>query len=101
MTTLRPTKAGTLTSIAAAVMIVGSTAVSAAGVLNVTNWGEYIGEETISNFEKEFDIKVTYDAYDSQESVDAKLLAGNSGYDVVSHAGSALARLYQLAFYKK
>jgi putrescine transport system substrate-binding protein len=87
------TKAGTLTSIAAAVMIVGSTAASAAGVLNVTNWGEYIGEETISNFEKEFDVKVTYDAYDSQESVDAKLLAGNSGYDVISHASSAVARL--------
>ena len=87
------TKAGTLTSIAAAVMIAGSTVASAAGTLNVTNWGEYIGEETIANFEKEFDIKVTYDAYDSQESVDAKLLAGNSGYDVVSHASSAVARL--------
>jgi putrescine transport system substrate-binding protein len=87
------TKAGTLTSIAAAVMIVGSTAASAGGTLNVTNWGEYIGEDTIANFEKEYDIKVTYDAYDSQESVDAKLLAGNSGYDVVSHASSAAARL--------
>ena len=54
----RLTKAGTLTSIAAAVMIIGSTTASAAGVLNVTNWGEYIGEETISNFEKEFDVKV-------------------------------------------
>jgi len=89
----RLTKAGTLTSIAAAVIIIGSTTASAAGVLNVTNWGEYIGEETISNFEKEFDVKVTYDAYDSQESVDAKLLAGNSGYDVISHASSAVARL--------
>ena len=93
LTKQRLTKAGTLTSIAAAVMIVGSTAASAAGVLNVTNWGEYIGEETISNFETEFDVKVTYDAYDSQESVDAKLLAGNSGYDVISHASSAVARL--------
>ncbi|MFT5658789.1 MAG: putrescine transport system substrate-binding protein [Gammaproteobacteria bacterium] len=89
----RFTSAGTITSIAAAVMIAGSTAASAAGVLNVTNWGEYIGEDTIANFEKEYDVKVTYDAYDSQESVDAKLLAGNSGYDVVSHAGSAIARL--------
>ncbi|MFT4649920.1 MAG: putrescine transport system substrate-binding protein [Polaribacter sp.] len=95
------TKAGALTSIAAAVMIVGSTAASAAGVLNVTNWGEYIGEETIANFEKEFDIKVTYDAYDSQESVDAKLLAGNSGYDVISHAGSALARLIPAGILQK
>jgi len=97
----RLTKAGTLTSIAAAVMIVGSTAASAAGVLNVTNWGEYIGEETIANFEKEFDIKVTYDAYDSVESVDAKLLAGNSGYDVISHSSSAVARLIPAGILQK
>jgi len=32
---------------------------AAEGTLNVYNWGEYIGEETIANFEKEFDIKVT------------------------------------------
>jgi len=87
------TKAGTLASIAAAVMILGSTAASAAGVLNVTNWGEYIGEDTIANFEKEFDVKVTYDAYDSVESIDAKLLAGSSGYDVVSHSATSIARL--------
>lgn len=93
MIKFRLTKAGTMTSITAAVMIAGSTAASAAGVLNVTNWGEYIGEETIANFEKEYDIKVTYDAYDSQESIDAKLLTGNSGYDVVSHSGSSIARL--------
>ncbi|MGI9350666.1 MAG: extracellular solute-binding protein [Rhizobiaceae bacterium] len=62
-------------------------------VLKVTNWGEYIGEETIANFEKEYGIKVVYDTYDSSEAIDAKLLAGNSGYDVVSHAGSDTARL--------
>lgn len=62
-------------------------------VLKVTNWGEYIGEDTIANFEKEFGITVIYDPYDSAESIDAKLLAGNSGYDVVSHAGSDTARL--------
>jgi len=62
-------------------------------VLKVTNWGEYIGEETIANFEKEYGIKVIYDNYDSVETIDAKLLAGNSGYDVVSHAASQVARL--------
>jgi len=66
---------------------------NAAGELKVYNWAEYIGEETIANFEKEFDIKVTYDNYDSVETVDSKLLAGNSGYDVVSHSSSSLARL--------
>ncbi len=62
-------------------------------VLKVTNWGEYIGEDTIANFEKEYGITVIYDPYDSAESIDAKLLAGNSGYDVVSHSGSDVARL--------
>ena len=68
-------------------------AVSQERVLKVTNWGEYIGEETIANFEKEYGIKVIYDAYDSSESIDAKLLAGSSGYDVVSHSGGDTARL--------
>ncbi|MGY9011813.1 MAG: spermidine/putrescine ABC transporter substrate-binding protein PotF, partial [Rhodobacterales bacterium] len=36
-------------------------------VLKVTNWGEYIGEETIANFEAEYGIKVIYDPYDSAE----------------------------------
>ena len=54
---------------------------------------EYIGEETIANFEKEYGIKVIYDAYDSAEAIDAKLLAGSSGYDVVSHSGGDTARL--------
>ncbi len=62
-------------------------------VLNVTNWAEYIAEDTIANFEREFGIKVVYDVYDSVESIDSKLLAGNTGYDVVSHAGSNIGRL--------
>ena len=82
-----------LTSLLATALIVGSSAATAAGTLNVTNWAEYIGEDTIANFEKEFDVKVTYDNYDSAEAIDAKLLAGNSGYDVVSHSSSFIARL--------
>lgn len=90
-----------LTSLVAVALIAGSSVASAAGTLNVTNWAEYIGEETIANFEKEFDVKVTYDNYDSQEAIDAKLLAGNSGYDVVSHAGSAIARLIPSGILRK
>lgn len=71
----------------------GSNAALAEGSLNVINWEGYVAEDTISNFEKEFGIDVTYDSYDSIESIDAKLLAGSSGYDVVLHAGSHVARL--------
>ena len=69
--------------------------------LRVTNWAEYIGEETIANFEKETGIKVIYDNYDSVEAIDSKLLAGNSGYDVVSHAASQVARLIPAGILQK
>ncbi|KJE35175.1 spermidine/putrescine ABC transporter substrate-binding protein [Thalassospira sp. HJ] len=60
-----------------------ATSASAQEVLNVYNWSDYIGENTIANFEKEYGVKVNYDVYDSVELLEAKLLAGNSGYDIV------------------
>lgn len=56
---------------------------ASAGVLNVYNYSDYIAEDTIPAFEKATGIKVTYDVFDSDEMVEAKLLAGDSGYDVV------------------
>lgn len=52
-------------------------------VLNVYNWSDYIAEDTIEKFEALTGIKVNYDVYDSNEVLEAKMLAGNSGYDVV------------------
>ena len=69
-------------------MLTGATVASAAGKLNVSNWAEYMAEDTIANFAKEYDIEVTFTPYESVEAIDSKLLAGNSGYDVVSHAAS-------------
>lgn len=51
--------------------------------LHIYNWSDYIAEDTISNFEKATGIRVTYDVYDSNEVLEAKLLAGRSGYDLV------------------
>jgi len=51
--------------------------------LFIYNWTDFIGRNTIAKFEKETGIKVTYDVYDSEETMDARLLAGSSGYDVV------------------
>src|ERR1700735_2841974 len=51
--------------------------------LHVYNWSDYIAPDTIANFTKETGIAVTYDVYDGNEVLEAKLLAGNSGYDVV------------------
>jgi putrescine transport system substrate-binding protein len=51
--------------------------------LFIYNWTDFIGRDTIAEFEKLTGIKVTYDVYDSEETMDARLLAGSSGYDVV------------------
>jgi putrescine transport system substrate-binding protein len=51
--------------------------------LHVYNWSDYIAPDTIANFERQTGIAVTYDVYDSNEVLEAKLLAGRSGYDVV------------------
>lgn len=52
-------------------------------VLNIYNWDDYIPEGMIPAFEKEFGIKVNYDTFENNETLHAKLLAGNSGYDIV------------------
>ncbi|MCP3687001.1 MAG: extracellular solute-binding protein [Gammaproteobacteria bacterium] len=80
-------------ALATTALVAVSTAATAAGKLNVSNWAEYMAEDTISNFAKEYDIDVTFTPYDSVEAIDSKLLAGSSGYDVVSHAASQTARL--------
>ncbi|MGB3392209.1 MAG: polyamine ABC transporter substrate-binding protein [Stenotrophomonas sp.] len=54
-----------------------------AKVLNVYNYSDYIAEDTVPNFEQATGIKVTYDVFDSDEMVEAKLLTGDSGYDIV------------------
>jgi putrescine transport system substrate-binding protein len=51
--------------------------------LYIYNWTDFIGRNTIAEFEKQTGIKVTYDVYDTEETMDARLLAGSSGYDVV------------------
>jgi putrescine transport system substrate-binding protein len=51
--------------------------------LNVYNWSDYIAEDTIPNFEKQSGVKVKYDVFDSNETLQVKVLAGNTGYDIV------------------
>ncbi|HEX3500130.1 MAG TPA: polyamine ABC transporter substrate-binding protein [Stellaceae bacterium] len=71
-------------------------------VLNIYNWSDYIAPETVSKFEAETGIKVNYDVYDSNEVLEAKLLAGKSGYDlVVPSASPFLARQIKAKVYRK
>ncbi len=61
-------------------------------ILNIYNWSDYIAPDTIANFEKETGIKVRYDVFDSNEILHAKLIAKNTGYDIVV-PGSNWAKL--------
>ncbi|MFO1088580.1 MAG: polyamine ABC transporter substrate-binding protein [Hyphomicrobiales bacterium] len=70
-------------------------------VVNVFNWTDYIGETTVADFQKETGIKVTYDMYDSTQAEEAKMLAGKSGYDVVLHSGSTIARFIEAGVFQK
>ena len=56
--------------------------------LHIYNWSDYIAPDTVANFEKETGISVTYDVYDGNEVLEAKLLAGRSGYDIVVPSAS-------------
>lgn len=81
----------------------GSTPEDAANakVVNIYNWSDYVAPDTIDNFEKEYGIEVNYGVYDSSEIVDAKLLAGSSGYDVVFHSYQFASRLAPLGIFEK
>ena len=52
-------------------------------VLNIYNWPDYIPEGMVADFEKETGIKVNYDTFETNEALHAKLVAGNTGYDIV------------------
>jgi spermidine/putrescine transport system substrate-binding protein len=50
--------------------------------LNVLNWSNYVAPQTIRNFERESGIRVRYGTYESNEELSARILSGNSGWDV-------------------
>ena len=55
--------------------------------LHIYNWSDYIADDTVPNFEKEFGVRVTYDTYESNEEMVAKLQAGATGYDIIMPSG--------------
>jgi spermidine/putrescine transport system substrate-binding protein len=66
--------------------IVGGAGLAACGSgprLNVYNWSDYVAPDTISGFEQETGIRVRYGTYESVQEMLAKVMTGNSGWDVV------------------
>ena len=72
-----------------------SFAADAEKVLNLYIWSDYLAPDTIENFTKKTGIKVNVAVFDSSEALEAKLLAGGSGYDVVVPNGPVLNRFIQ------
>ncbi len=77
---------------AAAFCLSAASASAESQVLHVYNWSDYIGETTVQEFTDQTGIDVVYDFYESNEVLEAKLLAGSSGYDVVVPSGDFLQR---------
>ncbi|HVV79701.1 MAG TPA: polyamine ABC transporter substrate-binding protein [Pseudolabrys sp.] len=71
-------------------------------VLNVYNWSDYVAPDTLAEFTRRTGIKVNYDVYDSNDVLEAKLLVGKSGYDVVFPSSMPyLARQAKAGVYQK
>src|SRR5713101_6221200 len=70
-------------------------------IVNVYNWSDYIAPPLIEEFSKETGIKVRYDTFDSNDTLEAKLLAGKSGYDVVVPTAYFLERQIKAGIFQK
>jgi putrescine transport system substrate-binding protein len=70
-------------------------------VVNVYNWSDYLDPAALDDFTKTTHIRVRYDTFDNSETLDAKLLAGNSGYDVVVPTGYFLERQIKAGVFRK
>lgn len=69
--------------------------------LNIFNWSDYVDPDTVSAFEAAEGVKIRYDFYDSNEALEAKLLTGNSGYDLVAPSISNIGRQIKAGAYRE
>ena len=74
---------------------------AAQDVVNIYNWTDYIAEDTLAEFQQASGIKPVYDVFDSNETLEGKLLAGNSGYDVVVPSNHFLGRQIRAGVFQK
>src|SRR5919201_5282567 len=70
-------------------------------VVNVYNWSDYVAPTVVEDFSKASGIKLRYDTFDSNDTLETKLLAGKSGYDVVVPTGYFLERQIKAGVFQK
>jgi putrescine transport system substrate-binding protein len=92
----------TMIALALAVAVLAPARAEEEKVLNVYNWSDYVAPDTLAEFTRRTGIKINYDVYDSNDVLEAKLLVGKSGYDVVFPSSMPyLARQAKAGVYRK
>jgi putrescine transport system substrate-binding protein len=90
-----------LATAAAVLLTLAAAAVQAQeNAVRIYNWSDYIDESILADFTAETGIQVVYDVYDSNDVLETKLLAGNTGYDLVVPTGNFLARQIQAGIFQ-
>ncbi len=87
--------------IVATVQLVGIADAQKQRVVNYYNWSDYQDPTVLETFTKETGIAVRYDTFDSNDTLEAKLLAGQSGYDVVVPSAYFLARQIKAGIFRQ
>lgn len=86
--------------LALSAMLLATAAQGADQQLSIYNWADYIGHNTVADFQKSTGIAVTYDTYDSDSALEAKVMAGDSGYDLVTTSTDFFGRQIKAGVYQ-
>jgi putrescine transport system substrate-binding protein len=70
-------------------------------IVNIYNWSDYIAPQVLERFFKETGIRVRYETFDSNDTLETKLLAGKSGYDVVVPTAYFMERQIKIGIFQK
>jgi len=87
--------------VGATAFVIAAPALPKARVVNYYNWSDYVDPTVFDDFTKQTGIAVRYDTFDSNDTLEAKLLAGQSGYDVVVPTAYFLARQIGAGIFQK
>ncbi|WP_233788612.1 MULTISPECIES: polyamine ABC transporter substrate-binding protein [Rhizobium] len=90
-----------LAATAFAVVSLATVAQAEDKVVNIYNWSDYIDNSILEDFTKETGIKVVYDTFDQNETLETKLLAGKTGYDIVVPTAYFLQRQIKAGVFQK
>jgi putrescine transport system substrate-binding protein len=72
-----------------------------AKILRLYNWADYFAEDTLTNFTEETGIRVIYDVMEGSETLEAKMMSGNSGYDLIFPGDTVAERLMRAGALQK